>query len=77
MAQHCVSCGKKGVRWPKYEPKLCSQKCAAHKFISYSELAPWDAAHCPYCGENADDCSGRCHDDDDDGNDDSFDIYGI
>jgi hypothetical protein len=77
MAQHCISCGKKGARWPKYEPTLCSQKCAAHKFISYAELAPWDGAHCPYCGENADACSGKCHRADDDGGDDNFDLYGI
>ena len=61
MAAYCISCGKKGVRWPPGEnPLVFSQKCAAYSFVEYAETCPWDGAHCPVCGENADACQGDC-----------------
>lgn len=48
--KHCISCGKKGARWPKYDPQVCTARCAAWGFIMYASVGDFEAAHCPYCG---------------------------
>ena len=53
----CIACGKKGVRWPKNNPRGCSMHClATHLLAEYS--ASVDGFHCIDCGEwtDADHC---------------------
>jgi len=49
-AKHCISCGKRGVYWPSYNPEACTQKCAANAFLSYADTGAFEAAYCPGCG---------------------------
>ena len=48
--KHCISCGKKGVRWPRHEPEACSARCAASAGLAYAEGGLFEAAYCPECG---------------------------
>jgi hypothetical protein len=48
--KHCISCGKKGVRWPKHDPEVCTARCAAFAFTVYAETGDWEGAHCSDCG---------------------------
>ena len=31
---YCISCGKKGVHWPKYKPEACSMRCLAWRVLA-------------------------------------------
>jgi hypothetical protein len=47
MATHCICCGKKGVRWPKLHPTVCSMRCPAEYWLLHCE----QPNHCGECGE--------------------------
>lgn len=51
MAKHCISCGERGVRWPKWDPEVCTARCAATAFLAYAETGMFEAAYCNECGE--------------------------
>ena len=42
-AKYCACCGKRGVRWPKYRPQVCTMRCAANRWIAD------DSPSSPYC----------------------------
>ena len=46
---YCISCGKKGVHWPKHEPKLCSMRGGAYRLLGEYSASP-DGFYCPDCG---------------------------
>ncbi len=59
--KHCLSCGKKGVRWPKNNPQCCSQRCAAFQFVLYADaVMDWEARHCEDCGLSCQDHEEWC-----------------
>ena len=47
-AKHCICCGKKGVRWPKFAPQVCSMKCPAEYWLSHTD---GEKNHCAKCGK--------------------------
>jgi hypothetical protein len=51
---YCISCGTKGVKWPKNAPMCCTMHCAANRLLGEYNASP-DGFHCPDCGEPADD----------------------
>jgi len=54
--KHCISCGKKGVRWPKHNPEVCTARCAAVSFTAYASVGDFEVAHCPDCGGSGAPC---------------------
>jgi len=49
---YCVGCGKKGVRWPHYEPIACTMCCLATQWMILSEAGGQiDGEHCSWCGD--------------------------
>lgn len=59
--KHCISCGKKGVRWPKEKPECCSQRCAAFQFLLYADaVSDWEGRHCEDCGKGCQDHEEWC-----------------
>ena len=63
-ATHCICCGKKSVRWPKFAPLVCSMKCPAEYWLFHCH----EFNHCGECGECVRFSYGECsvHPDDDD-----------
>lgn len=51
MATYCICCGKAGVKWPKHNPEVCSQKCAAWSGLCQASAGGPGDRHCPSCGE--------------------------
>ena len=64
--KYCVACGEqKPIRWPKDDPQVCSQRCAADHWMIQLE-AGGDDAYCPDCGEfGIYECCGKEEDRDD------------
>ena len=57
--RYCISCGRKGVQWPKTDPTgvtnykatplACSWRCLANRVIS-EYMVGQDGLHCNDCG---------------------------
>jgi len=54
---YCISCGKKGVHWPKHDPEACSMRCLAWRVLGEFQ-GGGDGFYCPDCGLdiNSDHC---------------------
>ena len=50
---YCISCGKKGVRWPKHDPIACSMTCLADRTLGHYS-AGGGGFYCVDCGEDTD-----------------------
>ncbi len=61
-ATHCICCGKKGVRWPKWRPQVCAMRCAANRWLA-DDRPP---LYCWQCSEPPECCGCPTHPDDDD-----------
>ena len=46
---YCISCGKKGVYWPKHNPEACSMRCLAWRVLG-EYGGGGDGFFCPVCG---------------------------
>ena len=55
---YCTSCGKAGVKWPKYAPEVCSMRCAANRFTYLPETS--EAKLCRHCGKHDGFCPEGC-----------------
>jgi len=51
MATYCICCGRAGVKWPKYMPEVCSQKCAAWSGLGLASASGPGERYCPSCGK--------------------------
>lgn len=65
MATYCICCGKKGVRWPKLRPMVCSMKCPAKYWLYHCD----QPNNCPKCGAptRGDECPDHPEEDDEGG----------
>ena len=50
---YCISCGTKGVKWPKNAPMCCTMHCAANRLLGEYNASP-DGFYCHDCGKPAD-----------------------
>jgi hypothetical protein len=57
----CIGCGKKGVRWPHYEPIACTMRCLAIRWLTIRDAAGFaEGEYCGNCGDSIQNYGHEC-----------------
>ena len=59
LTAYCATCGeRKKLRYPRYEPLCCTQRCAAQYLLILFNVGAQEDRHCATCGEFG--CPSEC-----------------